>query len=196
MSDILNQCNVEDCFSPRHIRDLCKKHYIRWQKYRDVNVVLNPRDLTMEQRFLRHVKKTRTCWLWTGSINEKGYGRFQINQRCSRAHRVSYQLWKGDIMSNMYVLHICDNRSCVNPEHLYLGDQFQNMNDMYKRKRDYHLKREYHPNSKLTEQKVKEIRKLLKSGMMGKDIAIKFNLHRQTIYNIGSGKTWAIKAIT
>jgi HNH endonuclease len=183
-------CSVKECNSPLHVRDLCKKHYTRWQKYRDVNVVLNPRDLTTEQRFLRHVIKTKQCWIWIGSINEKGYGRFNLNGKCIRAHRVSYEIWKGKIHSKLYVLHTCDNRKCVNPKHLYLGDQLKNMDDMYKKKRNNQPKRENHPNSKLTSKKVKDIKKLLKSGMMGKDIALKYNLHKQTIYNINSGKIW------
>ena len=150
---IKNQCSVEGCISPSQIRKLCAKHYDRWRKHGDVTVMLNPRGLTAENRFLRHVKKTKTCWIWTGSINEKGYGRFQINHKCVRAHRVSYKLWKGDIPSKLYVLHTCDNRACVNPDHLYLGDQFKNMDDMYRKKRNNQPKGENHPNAKLTKQK-------------------------------------------
>ena len=69
------------------------------------------------------------CWLWTASLTEKGYGRFQVGGESRRAHRVSYELHNGAIPDNMEVCHSCDVRSCVNPAHLFLGSRRDNMLD-------------------------------------------------------------------
>lgn len=76
------------------------------------------------------------CWIWTASSNSKGYGRIGIGTSTSRmAHRVSYLLFKGEIPIGLLVCHSCDVPSCVNPDHLFLGTNKDNMNDMVKRNR-------------------------------------------------------------
>jgi hypothetical protein len=70
------------------------------------------------------------CWLWTGSLDLKGYGTVRRRGKTARAHRVAYQLWVGDIPNGLHVLHRCDLRSCCNPQHLWLGTHADNMRDM------------------------------------------------------------------
>ena len=86
-------------------------------------------------RLSKHVKDDKTgCWNWTGSKDKDGYGRMISGEKGRRvfsfAHRESYKFYKGEIGapggSQGCVLHTCDNPSCINPEHLYLGDQEQN----------------------------------------------------------------------
>jgi hypothetical protein len=87
----------------------------------------------LQERFWAKVKKGERCWIWTGTVNNKGYGLLFITRRPKRvvrtAHRVSYELHKGPIPSCMGVLHRCDTPRCVNPEHFFLGDQKVNMQD-------------------------------------------------------------------
>ena len=75
------------------------------------------------------------CWLWKSNTSEKGYGKFSLNGKPKRAHRVAYELFYGPFDNTLNVLHRCDNRKCVNPYHLFLGTQRDNIQDMIKKSR-------------------------------------------------------------
>lgn len=94
--------------------------------------------LMIEERFWEKVKVVDNdkCWEWLASRTLKGYGHFKIKGRTVRAHRYSYTLVKGPIPKDLWVLHKCDNPSCVNPNHLFLGTHGDNMKDMFDKGRD------------------------------------------------------------
>lgn len=70
------------------------------------------------------------CHLWLGALQRGGYGAFGVNRKAKRAHRVSWERAHGPISAGAHVLHRCDTPACVNPDHLFLGDQRSNMADM------------------------------------------------------------------
>jgi len=97
--------------------------------------------MNIEDRFFAKVKKTSACWIWTGSTSgSKGYGKFSVtsgpyDRTMVRAHRFSWVLHRGLIPKGQNVLHRCDNPLCVNPDHLFLGTQRTNLQDMIQKDR-------------------------------------------------------------
>jgi hypothetical protein len=77
------------------------------------------------------------CWIWTAPLSTQGYGWFRCNGQRMHAHRFSLQHFKGPIPEGLYALHTCDNRWCVNPEHLYAGTQSENIRDCVTRGRHF-----------------------------------------------------------
>lgn len=88
----------------------------------------------IEERFWKYVEKTDSCWLWTGARSgDRGW--IWYNKRYQLAYRVSFQMLKGQIPGGLFVLHSCDNGLCVNPDHLFLGTQKDNIQDAWKKGR-------------------------------------------------------------
>lgn len=112
------------------------------------------------------------CWYWTGTTNIVGYGRFSFEGKNHLAHRVSYLLHKGQL-NNLFVLHSCDNRLCVNPAHLCLGTQQNNVDDMFSKNRGRKMSGERHHLAKFSNQQVIEMRSL-KNKMSHNKIAKKY----------------------
>jgi len=132
------------------------------------------------------------CWEWTGALDNNGYGKIKEGVRGSKmllAHRLSWGLENGPIPKGKCVLHLYDNPRCVNPAHLFLGTQADNLHDMAKKGRS--RRGERHGRAKLTEQDVHEIRQMLKGGIFQRVIAEKYGVTRATIGAINTGKSWA-----
>jgi hypothetical protein len=87
--------------------------------------------IPIKERFEKYIipEPNSGCWLWCGSWNEDGYGVIRIKRRTVRAHRVSWELYKGPVPEDFKALHKCDTPPCVNPQHLFLGTQIENIFD-------------------------------------------------------------------
>jgi DNA-binding XRE family transcriptional regulator len=128
------------------------------------------------------------CWVWMGSTQVRGYGEISSNNRKLLAHRASYEAFVGKIPKGIYVCHACDNVSCVNPNHLFLGTQKQNLQDMANKGRS--TRGVKNPMAKLDNYAVKEIREGIKTGHTDSNLAKAWMVCRQTINKIRNGKVW------
>lgn len=152
---------------------------------------------TPEDRFWEKVDKEVStnfykgsrCWEWSASKTKKGYGSFGFVDGTEYAHRVSWILSFGNIPDGIFVCHGCDNRSCVNPDHLFLGSALDNSKDMVSKGRS--MTDDKNPQAKLTPKDVVSIRDILyKSELSHRKIAKMFGVSSATISFIGSGLTW------
>lgn len=147
---------------------------------------------TIEERFWAKVNKQHPngCWLWTGYIDHNGVGKFSGGPREMQiASRASYILHNGPIPKGLVVRHKCDNPACVNPTHLELGTQRDNIRDMIERERGNWRapKGEERHNAILTEDQVRYIRS---SDERGIDLAERFGVKPTTISAIRVGRLW------
>ncbi len=146
-----------------------------------------------KKRLFNKIVKTNTCWNWTGGINHKGYGLFSIKHKMFLVHRVSFKLFKGEIPLKMQVNHSCDNPICINPKHLWLGTQQDNVNDMIKKGRARYAQGENVNTAKLRDFEVRKIRSLYSTGEFTyKELALKFDVEKSNIGMIIRNKTWKL----
>lgn len=128
---------------------------------------------------------------WSGAKDGCGYGTVHWKYRHWRAHRLAWFVTHGEIPDGQYVCHRCDNPACINPEHLFLGNQTVNMKDMYKKRRQPKRNCENNGNSKLSWSDVLEIRKLHTTKMLSqKKIAQKFCVGCSCIFSIVHHQRW------
>lgn len=130
------------------------------------------------------------CWEWQGAL-ARGYGRLYVGNRVRQAHRLAYELFVGPIELGLSVCHHCDNRACVNPAHLFLGTQADNMADMAKKGRRCNRKGSANPRALLDEIAVAEIRRRY-AGNHGEQVALarEFGVTRHVIYDIVHNRRW------
>lgn len=149
------------------------------------------RRMSAEERFWLKVDKAGPdeCWLWTAAKRDRrlGYGGFNDGNRSMRAHRYAWELVNGPIPDGLKVCHRCDDNMCVNPAHLFLGTQAENMADCAKKGR----KRpgEQHQDAKITEDDVRAIRQC--ASFSTKEIGRVFGLSHSHISKIRRGIKWA-----
>lgn len=111
--------------------------------------------------FWYNVTFTPTCWIWNGSYDGRGYGRYRIGAKYYRSHRIAYEFVYGTIGTNkLYVCHKCDVRGCVRPGHLFLGTPKDNVRDCMAKNRfkPGHLSGSEHPRTHLTDADILSIR--------------------------------------
>lgn len=185
-------CSIEFCQNKSRANGMCNKHYLRLRKFGSTDDTSRTH-APLHERFLRHIDRTDTCWVWTGNTSRNGYGSIQEGGRNSKtvsAHRYSYEIHKGRIPNGMVVMHACDNPSCVNPEHLSVGTPQENTQDMIRKGR----KRTVAPlginngKSKLNDDLVRYIRNNREKSHAS--LARELGLSQNCIRGVRSGRTW------
>ena len=149
-------------------------------------------NVTDHQRFWEKVDTSGDCWEWQAYIDNDGYGTFKIDGRHVGAHRAAFTLSSGDdIPDGKFVLHHCDNPSCVRPSHLYVGTNADNMRDRASRSRGPDFRGERNPSAKLTARDVRWIRKAYAAGLGShKQLGERFGVVRKTVSKLLAGHTW------
>lgn len=151
--------------------------------------------MTKKERFLSKVGIAESgCWEWRAARFRSGYARYHAEDQVL-AHRVAWILWKGAIPDGLCVCHHCDNRNCVNPEHLFLGTHLDNMRDMTRKGRGNRREPklgERNPASIFTEADIRRMRGLYESGALSQHaIARRYGVAQGVISNIVNRKRWA-----
>ena len=139
----------------------------------------------LHERFMRRVspEPNSGCWLWEGTIGLRGYGVCSTHGEARElAHRVAYKLFCGAIPQNGAICHRCDNPPCVNPEHLFLGTQADNIADMDRKGRRIRI-------SAVPPQVIAGIRADTTTPHAA--IARRFGISQKTVRNYRAGRTWS-----
>lgn len=172
------------------------------------------------ERFLAQVEQGNGCWVWLASKNNSGYGKFFMDGKLRSAHRAAWTLFKNEPIGDMHVLHTCDNKACVNPEHLFLGTNYDNVQDMIRKGRGSRGERhsrvvratwrrrfpgmvpkvkvkgtgpvrgEAHGRSKLTAAQAQEILDRAHDGESIRALADELRILYATAWEIARGKSW------
>lgn len=140
----------------------------------------------MKKRFMDKVELVpfSTCWYWTGAVSSTGYGYLRHDGIMQSAHRLSYRKHVGQIPTGMFVCHSCDERLCVNPNHLWLGTNADNTRDKMKKKRHRVATGAANGSTKLTDEQIREIRAKVAGGQKQKDVAAEYGICNQHVSEI------------
>lgn len=150
---------------------------------------------TPEEAFWSKVNKDAAggCWLWTAAKERHGYGHFRHAHKDYRAHRYAYELASGPIPKGMEIMHVCDVKACVNPDHLQPATRLENMGDL-KAKR-LHVYGERSHNAVVTEEQVRKIRAEYRrenfSKSNAKELGARYGVTAEAILHIVARRTWS-----
>lgn len=154
---------------------------------------LKSRDAAHARALKKFTVHDSGCWEWAGRIRADGYGRLIAEGRGVLAHRWFYEKHVGPIPAGMVVCHRCDNPPCVNPAHLFVGTQADNVADMHAKGRARFglVRGATVGTSKLSESDVRELRSMYASGIRRALIAERFGVSTCTVWQIGTRQRWA-----
>jgi hypothetical protein len=190
-------CTVENCSNKVVSKGLCDKHRIRLKRHGNLHFTKKYYFETLEEAFFEimgNLPESDKCIIWKGRLDRKGYGTLSVKSIKMKAHRFSYQKYIGEISEGLCVCHSCDNPSCVNPKHLWLGTSQENIMDKISKGRDIDppkLLGELNYNSRFNEETIKLIRKEHKESKTSfTDLARRYGVTRCAISLIVKRKTW------
>jgi hypothetical protein len=155
------------------------------------------RQKTTAERFWEKVTRgpKDECWAWIGAVDPRGRGRFTIgsqsqnNKKVIFASRMSYELATGETAGELVVCHSCDNPNCVNPNHLFLGTQYDNIKDMFSKGRQRTIRGHEHYRANLTDADVLAIRNAV--GASHRELAKRYGISSSSVTRIRNRQQWA-----
>ena len=193
-------CLVDSCNERRKAKGYCNKHYQTYKRYGDP-LFRAKQGQPLKYKSLRENFESKYtlvesgCWEWSGHLDGYGYGSFTFwtpqekTYKHYRSHRFSYETYNNiNLTADQLVCHSCDNRGCVNPEHLFLGTPDDNAKDMVQKGRS--MMGERNNKVKLKEADVVSIRAAHKDGVRTGVLADRYSVHRTTIQRINREATW------
>lgn len=145
-------------------------------------------------RFWAKVDKTDGCWEWQGSRQKRGYGLFRIQGRLHKAHRAALALSGVEVSDEVCVLHNCDNPPCCNPAHLRLGTKGENNTERHMKGRTVlpePRRGERSSLAKLTEEEVREMRRMRQEGASYAQIARNRTVSPRHVWDVLNGQYWS-----
>ena len=184
------ECSVDGCTYPRKAKGLCDSHYKRNRRYGDPTAGprLRRRGITEAEAFATYMPgppPADGCWDWTGYTDPNGYGRFSLGGKHIPAHVAAHRIYIGPIPEGMHVLHACDRPICVQPKHIRIGTNSDNVADRMERNRQprgIQVGR-----AKLTEEDVRWLRSV---DLSNAEAAATLGVDRSTVSVIRSRHTW------
>lgn len=186
-------CSMSECERKAWSKGLCLMHYKRQWRHGSPHILVQVgADMPLAERVNR-IGWTVTdsgCWEWNGRRDDKGYGQLDYAGTSLGAHRASYIVFKGAIDDGLFVCHSCDNPPCMNPEHLWLGTNKENLRDMASKNRGGIAKGERNGFSKLDEESVRVIRRLRSEGKSLREIGSLFNVTEACVSQVARRVSW------
>lgn len=174
-------CSVQGCAGEHAAKGYCRKHYMRLWKNGTLELQNQPQPI--KERYA--ADPSTGCWNWLRGKDKDGYGKLQVGSRHVRAHRHLWEIANGPIPAGLLLCHKCDNPSCVNPDHLFLGDHAVNHRDRGQKGRT--ARGERAGAAKLTAAAVAEIR-ATRPGE--REAAERYGIRRSQYYRILRGASW------
>lgn len=201
---LLHSCDNRRCVNVAHLSlgtnlDNIRDKQLRGRAHRNSSGFVRPKRsrVTVRQSFSSQysIDPKSGCWLWNRAL-VGGYGCVSVRGKKIKAHRWSYRLARGPIQRGLVVMHICDTPACVNPGHLRLGTQVENVLDTVSKRRHKGAPGESNAKAKLTTRQVSEIRRRSLSGETRVSLSRQFGVSASMVSQIARGKAWKHQEVT
>lgn len=187
----MDTCKIKNCSKSVRSYGMCQTHYYRWYVHGDPEIVMiTPAATPMRERLtpdkwdVSPGPLESPCWIWNRLVVQpSGYGTLKFHQKSIKAHRAMYSEFVGPIPEGLLVLHKCDVRLCVNPEHLFVGTNDDNMKDMAEKKRGRGARG-------ATDEEMRRAKAMIRGGMSQAEVSKITGISPSTLSLAMSGKLY------